>query len=318
MRASSDRRRSDAPDQGDDATAAGTPSEPATAPVTPDGGAAGRRAILKRRIAQVAMHVLLVIGALVTLVPFLWIVIASTHPTSGIFSRPPNLLPGDFLLQNLANLQAMTGFARVVFNSVLIAGAFTVIGVVVCSMAGYGLAKHRFKGRGVILATVLLTIMVPYHVLTVPLFQLMSEIGWINTYQAAILPFIANAFGIFLMRQSFLSFPDELIEAARVDGAGELRIFYRIVLPAVRPSLAALVIWLFIFQWNNFLWPLLVLTTQDMYTIPVALSSLIGLSRIDYGAIMTGTAIAVIPVMIVFLFFQRQFISGLLGGSVRG
>ncbi|GGI03532.1 carbohydrate ABC transporter permease [Egicoccus halophilus] len=293
------------------------PQTPLPATDTPTGPPPASRR--QRRLAgRIGLHVLVLIGAIVSIVPFLWIVIASTHPTSGIFSRPPNFLPGDNLLTNLSNLQAATSFARVTLNSLIIAVAFTAIGVVVCSMCGYGLAKHRFKGRGIVLALVLMTVMIPYHVTLVPLFRLMANLGWLNTYQAAILPFVANAFGIFLMRQAFLSFPDELIEAARVDGAGELRTFYRIVLPAVRPSLAALVIYLFMFQWNNFLWPLVVLTSGDMYTIPVALSSLIGLSRIDYGQVMVGTAISVLPVVVVFLFFQKHFIAGLLGGSVRG
>lgn len=285
----------------------------AAAPTSPR-----RRSARARGLGRVALHLGLLLGAVVSLVPFAWIVIAATHPTSQIFSRPPNFLPGAHLWTNLTNLQASTGFARVVFNSLFIATVFAVLAVVVCSMAGYGLAKHRFQGRGVVLVLILGSLMVPFHVTVVPLFRLLAEVGWLNTYQAAILPFVANAFGIFLMRQTFLSFPDELIEAARVDGAGELRIFYRIVMPAVRPSLAALVIYLFMFQWNNFLWPLVALTTGDMYTIPVALSSLVGVSIIDYGQIMSGTAIAVLPIIVVFLVFQRQFISGLLGGAVRG
>ena len=140
---------------------------------------------------------------------------------------------------------------------------------------------------------------------------------WLNTYQAVILPQLSYPFAIFLMRQNMKSIPFSLVESARVDGAGELKIFWRIALPTMRPAIAAVSIFLFMFQWNNFMWPLVVLNTTEMQTLPVALSSLIGLSRIDYGQVMMGATISVVPVMIVFLFMQRQFISGILGGAIK-
>ncbi|WP_417540801.1 carbohydrate ABC transporter permease [Microbacterium maritypicum] len=203
-------------------------------------------------------------------------------------------------------------------NSLLIAVIYTVFSSIVSIMCGYGLATYRFRGRGVLLALVLVTMMIPMQVLLVPLFQIMAGMGWIDTYQAVILPFLANAFGIFLMRQGFLDFPPSLIEAARIDGASELRTFYRIVLPVAKPQIAALVIYTFISQWNAFIWPLLMLNTEANYTVPVALNTMIGMSRVDYSGLMLGSLLATLPLLLLFLIFQKQFVAGLLGGAVKG
>lgn len=264
------------------------------------------------------LYVVLVIGAVASLVPFLWMVIASTHTTASIFATPMPLLPGGELWNNLARLQADTGFARVMLNSVLVAVVYTAFSCIVSAMCGYGLAKYRFRGRGIMLGGVLLTMMIPGQVLLVPLFQMMASVGWINSFQALILPFLANAFGIFLMRQAFLDFPDSLIESARIDGASEIKTFYRIVLPVARPQLAALVIYTFISQWNSFIWPLLMLNSEEKYTLPVALNTMVGLSRVDYSGLMLGSLLATLPLLVVFLLFQKQFIAGLMGGAVKG
>lgn len=155
--------------------------------------------------------------------------------------------------------------------------------------------------------------MIPYQVLLVPQFILMTKLGWVGTYQAIILPGLANIFGIFLMRQNMLSFPNALIDAARIDGLGEFGIFFKIVLPNVKASLGALAIYMFMNQWNSFMWPLI----NNMYTFPVALAQLNGTTRIDYGEIMFGASMSAIPIIIVFLIFQRQFISGILGGAIK-
>jgi lactose/L-arabinose transport system permease protein len=260
----------------------------------------------------------LLVGAVISLFPFYWMIVASTHSTPDLFTTPPPFMPGGQFLENLAALQEEVGFARVVLNSLVIATLYTVFSSLVSALAGYGFAKYRFRGRGLLFGAILATMFIPYQVTLVPLFQLMSALKWINTYQAVILPFLASAFGIFLMRQGFLSFPDEIIESGRIDGAGELRIFYGLVLPAVRPQLAALVIYTFMTQWSAFIWPLLMLNREDQYTIPVALNTLIGQSKVDYAGLMLGSFVATLPIIVVFLAFQRQFISGLLGGAVKG
>ncbi len=264
------------------------------------------------------VYIVLLIGSIVSLIPFLWMIIASTHQTSDLFGTPLPILPGGELLTNLARLQESVNFGRVMVNSLGLAIVYTAFSSAVSMLAGYGLAKFRFRGRGMMLGLILVTMMIPMQVLLVPLFQMMASLGWIDTYQAVILPFVASAFGIFLMRQSFLDFPDSLIESARIDGANELRTFYRIVLPVARPQIAALIIYTFMTQWNSFIWPLLMLNTEENYTVPVALNTMIGLSRVDYSGLMLGSMLATLPLLILFLIFQRQFIAGLLGGAVKG
>ncbi|WP_306316527.1 MULTISPECIES: carbohydrate ABC transporter permease [unclassified Streptomyces] len=276
------------------------------------------KAFLAVRGTRWLARLVLTVGAVVSLVPFLWMAIAATHSTSDLFRSPPPLLPGGKLLDNLARLEDTIGFGRVLLNSVGIAVVHTAVSSLVSAMCGYGLAKYRFRGRGLLLAAVLATMMIPFQVLLVPLFQMMASVGWIDTYQAVILPFLANSFGILLMRQGFVDFPDELIESARMDGSGELRTFYRVVLPCVRPQLGALVIFTFMTGWNSFIWPLLMLNTEDRYTVPVALNTLTGLSHVDYSGLMLGSLLATLPLMALFLLFQRQFVAGLLGGAVKG
>ncbi|MFD4941856.1 carbohydrate ABC transporter permease [Streptomyces sp. NPDC058239] len=271
-----------------------------------------------RRAGRYAVRLFLAAGAVVSLVPFLWMAIAATHSTSDLFRSPPPFLPGGRLLDNLARLQDTIGFGRVLLNSVGIAVVHTVLSSLISAMCGFGLAKYRFRGRGLLLGAVLATMMIPFQVLLVPLFQMMASVGWIDSYQAVVLPFLANSFGILLMRQGFVDFPDELLESARIDGSGELRTFYRVVLPCVRPQLGALVIFTFMAQWNSFIWPLLMLNSEDKYTVPVALNTLTGLSHVDYSGLMLGSLIATLPLMALFLLFQRQFVAGLLGGAVKG
>ncbi|MBL1097828.1 carbohydrate ABC transporter permease [Streptomyces coffeae] len=271
-----------------------------------------------RRLGRFAVRAVLVLGGVVSLLPFLWMATAATHSTADLFHSPPPLLPGGQLLDNLARLQESIGFGRVLFNSLGIAVVHTAVSSLVSAMCGYGLAKYRFRGRGVLLAAVLATMMIPFQVLLVPLFQMMASLGWIDSYQAVILPFLANSFGILLMRQAFVGFTDELIESARIDGCGELRTFYRVVLPCVRPQLGALVTFTFTAAWNSFIWPLLMLNTEDKYTVPVALNTLTGLSRVDYSGLMLGSLLATLPLMALFLLFQRQFVAGLLSGAVKG
>ncbi|AOM84236.1 carbohydrate ABC transporter permease [Salisediminibacterium beveridgei] len=276
---------------------------------------------MKKRIMimlrKIGLYSALLLGVILSVFPFYWMFIGATNPSGAIFSVPPNLIPGDHLVENFRNLNEGVGIIRVMMNSLIIAVTFTVISVMISASAGYAFAKYKFKGRDPIFFTLLLAIMIPYHVTLIPLFQLMADLDWLNTYRAVILPNLAYPFAIFLMRQNMRSVPDALIEAARVDGAGEFKIFFTIILPTMRPALAAVAIFLFMFQWNNFLWPLVALGDSSMHTLPVALSGLVGMSRIDYGQIMLGTTISTLPIMIFFLLLQKQFISGILGGSVK-
>ncbi|MGW0990789.1 carbohydrate ABC transporter permease [Streptomyces sp. NPDC002486] len=276
------------------------------------------------RTAQARHHrnsILLTSGLAILLaavaIPFYWLIVASTHSSREIFDSPPPLLPGGHLTENLSSLRQTAAFDRVVLNSLLIACIYTLCAGVVCTLAGYAFAKYRFRGRDPLFGVLMLGLVIPTQVTLVPLFKMMTELQWLNTYQAVIMPNLALPFGIFLMRQSMTALPDELLDSARTDGCGELRLFLKVVLPPMKPALAALGIFLFLYQWNDFIWPLIVLRDNTSFTVPVALASLQGVSDTDYGAILTGTAVAAIPMAVVFLVLQRHFVSGLLAGAVK-
>lgn len=271
----------------------------------------------RTRSLSVFITIFIALGAVVMVTPFLWLIIASTYPTNEIFTTPPNALPGDHLWKNLETLFVSSGFGSAIRNSLIVSTVSTVLGVFIAAAAGYAFAKFTFPGRNVMFAVIIGSLALPSQVTLVPLFQMMVSLGWLNSYQSLILPSLAVPFGIFLMRQTMLSVPDELIQAARIDGAGEFRTFFQIVLPTVRPALAACSIFLFLGQWNDFVYPLVALRTQDAYTIPVALAALKGVSSTDYGALLSGTLVSIVPVLILFLFLQRHFVAGLLAGSVK-
>ena len=272
----------------------------------------------QRFIDKSVLYLLLISGVAITILPFYWMVIGATNTTGDIFRIPPTFLPGTNLLENLNNLNESINIWRSLFNSLFIAIAYTLIGLLLCASAGYAFAKFTFKGKNIIFITLLMSMMIPYQATIIPLFEIFAKLNWMNTYSAVILPQLVYVFPIFLMRQNMKALPDSLIEAARIDGAGELFIFFRIVLPTMKPALAAVAIFLFNHQWNNFMWPLVVMNSKEMYTLPVALSTLAGQNSIDYGQAMLGTTISVIPVMVIFLFLQKHFVSGILGGSVKG
>lgn len=249
--------------------------------------------------------------------PFHWLAMAATQENSDVFSWPPKLLPGGHLMENLQGLQDSIGLTRVLFNTALVAGVQTAGAVVVSVLAGYAFAKFEFRGRNLFFVLLLSTLVLPDTVMLIPIFEMMMKLGLIDSYQSVILPGLVTPFGIFLMRQSLRSMPDELLDAARVDGAGELRVLWRIVIPVNRPVIAALALFVFLGGWNQFVWPLIALRSPDMYTLPVATATLQGLVTTNYAQVLLAAAIAAIPVMALFLVLQRQFISGLLAGATK-
>ncbi|MFS8521081.1 MAG: carbohydrate ABC transporter permease [Micromonosporaceae bacterium] len=264
------------------------------------------------RIARTVLYAVLLAGLVVVVAPFAWMVLSSFKPEGEIRRVPPTWWPETFTLDNYVRLFSQLDFPRYFVNSVLVAGLITVGNLVFCSAVGYALAKLRFAGRRLLFATVLGTLMVPGMVTFVPQFVLVSQLGLVNTYAGLVLPFLAGPFGVFLMRQYLLSIPDDLIEAARVDGAGELRIFWRVVLPLCGPALATLGILTFLSSWNSFLWPLVVATTEDKYTLPVALALFsVGQHRTSFGLLLAGAVVVVLPVIAVFLVLQRHFLRGI-------
>ncbi len=271
-----------------------------------------------RTIPKVVTYVVLIIAAFISLFPFYFMFVSSTNSNADILSAAPKMFFGSHLMENLKNLNDRLDLGRILLNSCILTFTYTLLSILIHSMAGYALAKFEFKGKGLMFGIFMITMMIPGQVMYVPLFTLMNKIGWANTYQAVILPGLAGAFGIFLMRQNMLSFPLSLIEAARIDGCGEFSIFFRIVMPTMKPALGALAIYMFMSMWNSFMWPLIILGTKSMYNFPVALSMLEGVAwRKDYGVIMLATVFAVLPILIVFLVFQKQFIAGVMGGAVK-
>ncbi|MER7701961.1 carbohydrate ABC transporter permease [Kitasatospora sp. NPDC097605] len=288
-------------------------------PVTPVAPAVPVAAPRRRRLRGWPATLLLAAVTGLSIAPFYWLVVSATLSDADIFSWPPHLLPGGHLGDNLRHLQDRVGLGRVVLNSLVVSGIQTIGALVVALLAGYAFAKFRFRGRTVLFAVLLSTLVVPDQVMLVPLFKMMMSFGLLDSYQALILPGLCVPFAIFLMRQALSSMPDELLDAARVDGAGELRVLFGVVVPVMRPVLAALGIFLFLGSWNNFVWPLIALRSPEMHTLPVALATLQGMkSDTDYGLLLAGTALSTLPMMVLFLVLQRQFISGLLAGATKG
>lgn len=271
-----------------------------------------------RLLQSIALHVVMTALALLFLMPIAWMVLSATKANNAILAVPPTFTFGDALAANWADLTNDLPFLRIVLNSVGIAVTYTLVATLVSAMGGYALAKFRFAGQTFVFGVVLVALTIPFEVRIIPQYILIArDLALTNTWWAVILPGLANALGVFFMRQNMLSVPSELLEAARIDGASEWRIFRSVVLPIMQPALAAVGIVLFLFQWNDFLWPLLVLTSRDAYTIPVALGTLVGLTRVSWGGIMVGTAIATVPFLIMFLFLQRYFVAGITAGAVK-
>jgi ABC-type glycerol-3-phosphate transport system permease component len=273
------------------------------------------------KFKQFLLYFVLIAGGLCMVIPFYWMFVLSTHATTDIMSFPPPLLPGGFAWANYNTLIDSIPFFQAFGNSVFTAGLHTLLVLFFCSMGGYAFAMYNFPGKNLLFAICLATLMVPWMAGIVPWFMLMKWFGWIDSLKAIIIPNVANAFGIFWMRQYIKStIHPELLAAARIDGCSEWTIFFRVVLPVLKPALSALGIFSFVQTWNNFLVPLIVLKSDSKLTLPIALNKLYGdPSRgFDMGAIMMGTSLAVIPLLIVFVMASKKFIDGMTAGAIKG
>ncbi len=275
---------------------------------------------MKRRdvVPAVGLHLALVVVAVATLAPLLWMVSASFMSPGESNTFPPHLLPQHATLQNYVDLFTRLDLARSFLNSAMVAVSATLISLLVNSMAGYAFAKLRFRGRERVFRTLLAALVIPGQVGMLPLFLMLKSLGLVNTMAGVVVPFMAGIFGIFMIRQYALSIPDDLLDAARVDGAGEYRIFWTIVLPVIRPILVTLAVFVFLSAWNDFMWPLIVLSDEAKYTLPVALASLSGEHVQDTELMMAGSVLTVLPVVILFISLQRAYIRGVMMGSVKG
>lgn len=282
------------------------------------------------------IYVLLLIGAIVTIIPFYWSVVSSFKPMGEIFSSRQTLFPEHPTLRNFYVLLAGgvawvyraggeeftyapvgEAFPKWFLNSAIVGGCYVLLGVFFCSIAGFGFAFYNFRGRDKLFYILMLSVSVPLFITVIPAFALMSRIGWVNTYWVLIVPASANAFGIFLIRQYLVSIPEDLLDSGRIDGCSEFQLYYKIALPLMKPALGALAIYLFIDSWNDFLWPLIMVRTQDMYTLPIGLSSLYGQFTAPFGLIMVGALLSSLPILFLFIAMHRYFVEGLTLGAVK-
>lgn len=273
----------------------------------------------KEKVLRYLGLFVIVILALMFLMPLYWMITGSFKILSDTMKVPPEWFPESPSLQNYKQLFLSNPTWRWLFNSVYMSTMVALGAIVTSTMAGYAFGKKAFPGKTVLFLLLLMTMMLPNQVLVIPLFIMISDFGWTNSYLGLIMPFIAYPLGVFLVKQFMGSIPNELIEAARIDGAGEIKVFLRIIVPLSKPSIAALGIFAFVASWNEYLWQLVVVDKTEMLTLPVAVSRLAyGMSSVNLGLAMAGATVAFIPMLIFFLAFQRFFIKGLTVGSLKG
>jgi multiple sugar transport system permease protein len=259
----------------------------------------------------------LVVG-FVFLLPFLWMTFSSIKPEALIRGNPEKLFPTSVTLDNYRSLFSQIPFFRFLTNSFIFAGGVTLSSLLLDSMAGYAFAKLPFKGSSVLFILVLVTMMVPFQITMIPLYLIMNKFQILNTYAGLMLPRLANAFGIYFMRQSFLSIPNELMDAGRIDGVGETGIFFRIMIPVVVASLSTLGVFHFMYNWNDFLWPMLMTNTVEMQTLPVGLALFQGEHVMEHGPMFAGAVLSIVPILVIFLAAQKTFIKGIALSGIKG
>jgi multiple sugar transport system permease protein/arabinosaccharide transport system permease protein len=263
------------------------------------------------------INIVLVLLVALTVIPFLYMVLSAFKPNAEIFGTPITFFPVHFTWDNMVTLLTQFAFPRWMLNTAIVAVVGTLGSVLLSSLAGFAFAKYNFRFKNALFLLTLATLLIPSQVMLVPQFEIIRVLHWFNTYQALIIPRLVTAFGIFLMRQYTLSVSDELLDAARVDGATEVSIWWHIVVPLVRPGLAVLAILSFTNLWNDFFWPLIVTTDPSMFVVNLGLSSLVGPYDFQYGILLSGSVLASLPLVIMFLIFQRQFIQGFSEGSFK-
>jgi cellobiose transport system permease protein len=271
------------------------------------------------KLRGITLHVFLVLALLVFMLPFVWTIIMASNTTADIYRFPPKLTFGSHFGDNIHHVLENVAFFQSMANTAIVAVSTTLLVLFFDSLAAFTFAKFRFPGRNALFVILLATMLLPAQLATVPQFQTMALLGWVGSLKALIVPGAANAFGIFWMRQYFAnSIHDELVEAATLDGCGFFGTYWHVALPSARPALAFLGIFTFVGSWNDYMWPLIVLTNPNHLTLQVALSSLNRSHGVDYSMIMTGALMAMVPLVIVFGIFARQFIKGATEGAVRG
>ncbi len=284
------------------------------------GATAARRAqglASTRSLYRLAIYLILIVAAIIAMLPFGYVVSTSLKSTMALFAYPPDWLPDEPTLDNYRNLINKYPFWRWLMNSAIVAGSVTLIKLVVDSMAGYAFAKMRFPGREGLFLLVLISLMVPFASLLIPTFVIVRELGLLNTYLGLILPGLASPIGIFMMRQFIESLPSDLENAARLDGCSEFQIYWRVILPLIKPGLVVLGVFTFMVQWTSYLWPLVAATKPKMATLTVGARSLTSDFTQDWGLNSAASVLSMLPMILVFIFLQRYFIAGSIAGALK-
>ncbi len=272
----------------------------------------------KNQLMKGIIYVAMTIVTIFMLFPFYWMLVTAVKPVNEIFAFPPKLWPSEFHWENFREVLELRDFGTYFKNSAIVTIIATVITVCINLLAGYAFAKYQFRGKEFLFLIVLSTLMIPLQVIMIPNFMIISKLGMINTYQGLILPPCAEAFGLFLSRQFLSTLPDALIESARIDGASEFHIFRSIILPNSRSLLSVLIIFTFMWRWNDFQWPLIILSDSSMYTVQLGLSMLNGSNYVNWNQLMSASLLSVLPVIIIFFIFQKQFVQGIASTGIKG
>ena len=266
---------------------------------------------------KITVVTVLILGAGAMVIPYYWMVISSLKPPAELYTYPPRFIVEHPTFKPYIELFTLLPMARSLFNSIFVASSVTLSNMLFCSLAGYAFAKLRFPGRDAIFLAIISAMMIPWQIFLIPGFVIIKSLGWLNTFWALIIPNLAMPFGIFLCRQYIVSIPDGLIEAARIDGYNEFGIYWKVILPLLTPALATLAIFTFLSQWNSFVWPLIVTQSGNMRTVPLIIAVLNGQFGANFAMMMAGALVVTLPMLVVFLLFQRQFIKGVFLTSIR-
>ncbi len=267
---------------------------------------------------KILMRVLLIIVAIIMFFPFLWMVSGAFKPSDEVMEYPPRIIPSEVRFENFTELFKEVPFERYMINSFIVAGSITLSSLLFHSMAGYALARLRFPGRRFLFIGILSTMMIPFYSIVIPLFIIIRQVGWYDTYLGLIIPWIPHAFGIFLLRQYYITFPKELVDAAVIDGCSHIGVFFRIALPLSKPILAALGVIFFISNWDRFLWPLLITSSAEMRVVPLGVVQFKGQYVAHWNLVLAGATVACIPTIIIFMMLQNFIVKGVKTTGIKG
>lgn len=271
----------------------------------------------KKKLSKIGVYLLILLLCVFYLLPIVWVAISSFKSGAELFRYPPTLFPQEPTIQNYITAMEEANFALFFKNSFFIAVVSTLLTIVINTMAGYAFSKYRFKGDTFIFLFFICTLMLPLEVLMIPIFQMVQKVGFYNNFLGLIIPPAATPMGVFIIRQYFFSVPNELMEAARIDGASETHIFLRLMLPLAKPVMSVLAIFSFMWRWNDYMWPLVVIRDPELYTVQLALANYSGEYSVDWNSLLAMSVVSMIPVLIIFLVFQKQFIKGMVTAGMK-